>query len=147
MTQNKIYFVLLESLEEVHAQYVPLAADGNRQAKYAEVQPAGMNNPSFHYVGGSEDLKMSVSFTTENETRSDVKEKVNKFRSLCNADGKEAPPEKIKIVFGGMFDKSKWLLKSVAYKYELFNDEFNFSPDMAKIDLVFSMAPDNSTRK
>lgn len=146
-TLNKIYILLLDSLEEIHAMYVPLSADGNRIAKFAEIQNSGMNNPIFHYVGGNEDLKLSLSFTAENESRTDVIDKVNKLRSLCYSDGKQAPPEDVKIVFGQNFKNMRWIVKSVAYKYELFNQDFEFNSDMAKVDISFSLAPNKNLRK
>lgn len=146
-TKGEIYILMLASLEQIKAMYVPTTMDGTRTAKFAEVQPAGRNNPQFHYTGGSEELKLSLSFTAQNETRTDVIEKVNKLKSLCYSDGKQSPPELVKIVFGDSFKNSQWIVKSVNYKYELFNEEINFNPDMARVDISLALAPSKNLKK
>ena len=146
-TKGEIYILMLASLEQIKAMYVPISADGTRQAKYAEVQPAGMNNPQYHYTGGTEDLKLSLSFTAEDEQRKDVIEKVNKLKALCYSDGKQRPPELVKVVFGDAWKNSQWIVKSVSYKFELFNENHQFNPDMANVILSLSLAPGRNLKK
>lgn len=144
-TKGQIYIVNLTTLERVEAQYCPLQVTGTRTAKLAEIGIPARNNPQYQFVGGAEEISIRLDFTAEDTTREEVIKKINFLRAFTFADGRTKPAPFAKIVWGDMFKNDRFIIKSVAYDFNLFNQDFNFNPDLGICTLTLAFAPEKNT--
>lgn len=146
VTGGKLYFIELSTRERLEIQFVPKTLNISRTPNIANIQVVGWNTPKYQYTGGETTLEMQLDFFAEDEDRKDVFTKCRWLESLTYNDGFLTPPSKIQLIFGDMFRKEKWIVKSCNYKMDLFHKEEGYLPQQAYVDLVLGLDPDQNLK-
>ena len=145
-TNGQLYFIGLRTLERVIIQFVPDKLSLSRGANVSGLNVIGRNNPIYHFTGGETLLDFDLDFHAEAQDRQDVITKVKWLEALCYSDGREYPPEKIKLVFGSIFRDEEWSVVSVKYDLSLFDKQFGFLPRQANVKVTLKLDPTRNIR-
>ena len=135
------YILGLQNYDRVELQYIPNEIKGNRTPNYSKFNPSGRGNPIYHYTGGEESFSMQFSMTTQNSDRTDVLAKLQKLLTFTYNDGDKIPPQFVKLFFGDVSRDERLIITNIQFNQSLFNPNHDFHPDMAIIDITFSIAP------
>ena len=138
MGSSKLYLIALGSLERLDIQFVPAEIGYNRSASYAKTEIIGRNVPKPNYSGGETTMSLVLDFYAEEQNRKDVYERVTWLESLGYADT-DKKAENVKLVFGEMFKKHRWVITSIGIKYTEFNPGFDFLPHQATVTLALTL--------
>jgi hypothetical protein len=145
-TRGQMYFIALTSREKLEIQYIPSNLGIERNSKMNEVAIVGRNTPQYQYLGGETLLKMRLDFHAVEEDRSDVIRKCRWLESLTYNDGYDKAPEKIQLVWGSLYRKQIWVIKSVNYDLSLFDAGYGYLPRQAYVDITLGLAPEQNLR-
>jgi hypothetical protein len=141
-TRGSFYILSLTTLERLHVQFFPKSVDINRTASFGELAIVGRNTPQYHYANGTEEMNLKLDILGEQNNRKDVLEKVAWLKALAYADGSAKPPQKIKVIFGDVFQNEVWVVKGVTTNLTLFNKEYRNMPQQAYVELRLALDPD-----
>lgn len=137
LTEGKIYFVeLVAPFERLELQFVPETISNPREADISEVAIVGRNLPKTQHTGGRETLAMRLDFYSDEENRQDVKRKVDWLKSLTYNGGASGPARKVKLIWGDLYKKETWVVKSVRPEYSNFSNMYGMLPQQAYVDIV-----------
>jgi len=113
----------------VSFQYVPDEISDSRKAKFATIEIPGRSNPHQHYLGGSDNLSLTLKYQSlDTENKQYVIMQVARLKA-----------------FGDMYDDGKiWKINSVDTKYKSFNTENGYVACTATVALSFSLNREQS---
>lgn len=137
-TKNNLYFIALDTLEQLKIQFIPDELSISNRSNISDVVIIGQNTPEYHYIsGGASKISFGVDFYGD-----DVKRKVNWLRSLQLYDGDIRTPQKVKLIWGDLFKENEWVVLSVNAKYSLFSGK-DLQPTRASVELILGLDSDN----
>ena len=133
-----LYFLAIDTpnVERLKVQYMPKAISYSRSANIQRVDIVGRNDKLNQYKGGDTSLSFSLDFYAIEEGFEDAKRNINWLKSMTYSN-QDAPPSRIKIVLGDVFDNEVWVLKSVGVKYSNFQPANGWLPRYATAKLSF----------
>lgn len=144
-TNNEIVIVELDPpFESIELQFVPDEIPIPRKADLSRIQIIGRNNKLIHYTGGEETMSLKIDFYSNDQNRQDVIYKVDWLKSLCYNDGDAAPARKVKVIMGNLFPYHVWVVESVTPVLSHFDNENEWLPMRASVDVQFVLDPDTN---
>lgn len=130
----------LESpFERLEIQFVPEEITMNRTANVVDFAVVGRNNPLHQYSGGDEKMNFKLDFYSDTANRSDVITKTRWLESLAQNDAGNRPQTLVKLVWGDLFKRSKWVVNSVKVTLSMFDKRYGFLPCQAYVDMQMSL--------
>lgn len=139
-TEGKLYIVeLSEPFDRLAIQFVPEQIVMDRRADVADFAIVGRNNPLHQYTGGDEKMTLQLDFVCDDESRSDVITKCRWLQSLAQNDAGRRPQTLIKLIWGDLFQRSKWVVNSAKVTLTLFDKRYGFLPTQGIVDLSLSL--------
>ena len=132
-TQGKLYFIALGSLERLEVQFVPEELQLSRVPSVQQVEIVGQNLPKLQHQGGERRLSLELDFYASDENREDVITKCLWLESLTYRSGVDTPAERVRLVFGKLFNRDVWMVKSVNYRLKQFDKKYGFLPCQAYV--------------
>lgn len=145
-TANRLYFIGLTTLFRLDIQFVPEKLKLTSSAEFPEVTIVGRNTPQYQHTGGREQITLKLDFHAVEEAKDDVLRKVNWLKSLRYGNGFGSPPEKVKLVWGDMFEDEEWLVKQVDVEFSLFDEGAGFLPRQAYADVTLLFDPKQNVK-
>lgn len=146
-TGNNIYIVETASpFERIAFQFMPENVQKQRSAKIATIDVVGRNNSRYQFTGGEDKLSFTLDFFSDEESREDVKRKVNFLESLAMNDGGVGPARNVKIVMGKLFRNEVWIVSSVDTSYSNFDNRFSYLPIRAQVKINLILDPSKNRR-
>lgn len=130
-TDKRLYFIGLTTLFRLDIQFVPENLKLSSSAEFPEITIVGRNTPQYQHTGGREQLTLKLDFHAVESSKEDVLRKINWLKSLRYSNGFGSPPEKVKLVWGDMFQDEEWLVKQVDVEFSLFDKVAGFLPRQA----------------
>ncbi len=144
---GRLYFVGVESLDKMEIQFTPPSLSVQRNAGQQAVQIVGRNNPLYQYTAGQKLLTLQLSFYTTEEDRADIIRRCEWLESFTMNDGSGTSTERIRLVFGKLFENSVWVMLNVNYKIGLFNKEYNYLPQQALVDISLALDMERDVKR
>ena len=139
-TQQRLYFILVSSPESrLYIQFVPPELNIQRNSSVQAVQIVGRNNPLYQYTAGEKLLSFQLDFYADEESKMDVINNCKWLEALTYNEGYSKPPERVKLVWGDLFQDELWIVKTVNYKLSLFDKEKGFLPRQAYVDISLAL--------
>lgn len=99
--------------------------------KWGAVHSMGRNNPFMIYGGSEDTITLEISwYSTDENYRDDVLTKCRLLESWTKADGYNAAPPTLNIIWGktGMFENDQFILTGASYRLTNFQD-YAFLPE------------------
>lgn len=134
-TENKLYLVALDTLERLPIQFVPTALNMQRQGSYPSLEVVGRTTPVYQFTGGRKSISLDLDFYSIVEGREDVITKVQWLESLTHSNGPLAPPQRVLLVWGELFQGETWIASSVQTSLEQFSKLDEYLPIQAYVRL------------
>ncbi|MCB9047621.1 MAG: hypothetical protein H6550_15920 [Chitinophagales bacterium] len=145
-TYGKIYLmeagVAPEQAGVLEAQFVPQTLSDPRTADIAALKVIGRNNPRYQHTGGEDSLTLNLDFVADEGSHRSVLAKINWLKAFTYNDGGNRPARRLILAWGNMYDKHRWIVKSVTPTKELFNHEFGMLPDRATVEVQLLLDTD-----
>lgn len=129
---------LTEPFERLEIQFMPEDIQTVRSPFVVGVNPIGRNHPFYHYLGGQDDMVISLDFYADDIRKRSVLEKVQWLKSLTYVEGQQAPVHPIKIVFGKVFQREVFVVKKVEATLRDFDLFRSLRPIRASVKLTLS---------
>lgn len=147
-TDGQLYFVVItkSSYYNIEIQYVPQEINYKRKANYNNLDVIMRNIPKPHYTGGDTTMSLQLDFNANNNSRTDLINRIRKIEALAYADGFNEAPPIIKLVWGKLFRKEHWIVTSVNYKLHNFKQKNNFLPQHATVDIDLQLVSFNDPK-
>lgn len=146
-TNNEIYIVEVQPpFERLAFQFMPEGVSYSRTANIQSIDVVGRNNNLYQYTGGTDVLKFSLDFFSDEQNRKDVKRKVDWLKSLTMSDGGFGPARNVKIIMGDMFKNDVFIVREVDAVFSNFDNRFNYNPIRATVKLSFVLDPKKNRR-
>ncbi len=130
-TNGRLYFIALRSLERLEIQFVPEKLEINRKPNVQQVEIVGLNLPKLQHQGGGRNITLELDFHAEDQNREDVIRKCLWLESLTYRDGPDKPAERVRLIFGRLFNRDIWMVESVKYELKNFHRQFDYLPTQA----------------
>lgn len=134
-TQGRLYFIALQSLERLEIQFVPEELNLTRQPSVQQIEIVGQNLPKVQQQGGERRLNFELDFYASDDNRQDVMTKCLWLESLTYRNGADVPAEKVRLIFGELFSRDVWVVKSVNYRLKQFHKQFGYLPCQAYVNI------------
>ncbi len=142
---GSIYILeLAEPFGRLELQEAPKEITKQRTGNYAEINVPGRNNPLHHYTGGSDSFSMSCQFLYDGSGVDTVNRDVNWLEGLMGNDSYNAPTRRVKVIFGKIFNKKTYIVKSVSSKLTDFINDKGWSSRRAEVTISFALDMDNN---
>lgn len=125
-------------LVTLHLQNRPTELNFSSESTWAAIQSMGRNNPFRMYTSGDDTISFDISWYTTgygDENRDQVLNKCKLLESWTKADGYNAAPPTLAIVWGdtGMFDGESFILESAPYRLFNFQERGMSAAERAKL--------------
>lgn len=144
-TNQKLFIVeTSEPFSTMEIQFVPPTINNTRDARLNSIAIVGRNDDILHYTGGSETLKLELDFLAGDNVSDDVIGKINWLKSLTMNDGYSGAFRNVKLIFGKLFLKEVWAIKSVDSSYSHFSENNYWLPLRAKVSLSLQLDPEKN---
>ena len=143
-TEGQLYFIALTTLDRLNIQFVPDQLEIARNPSIANIQVVGRNNPIYHYISGDTTMRLELDFHAMTENRQDVIDKCKWLEHLAYNDGYEKEPQKVKLVFGELFQDEQWIVRQVSYSLSNFNKQKGFLPQQAYVSVELGLDPESN---
>lgn len=136
--KKQLYILAIDNpeLERLEVQYMPKLVNYKRNANIQRVDIVGRNDKLNQYKGGDTSISLTLDFFAVEQGFEDAKRKINWLKSMTYSN-EDAPPSRIKLIFGDLFDNEIWILKSVGVKYSSFQPANGWLPRHASASLSF----------
>lgn len=145
-TQGSFYVITELTRDKLEFQFYPPSIDVTRRINLAELTIIGKNFPLYQYMSGASEIAFDIDFVSDAENRKDVLTKCRWLESLAANNGNSSI-ERVYIVFGEVFKRRKWIIKSFNYSLSLYDKVYGNLPRQATGKIVFALAPDNDLSK
>lgn len=147
-TDKRLCFVLVtEPDKRLYIQFIPTNVSIQRNSSTQTVQIVGRNNPLYQYTAGEKLLSMTLDFYSEEEEREDVIKRCHWLEGLTYNDGYDKPPERVRLVWGDLYQDEIWTVKSVNYSLSNFHKGWGFLPQQAYVDITLALDVDKDVVK
>lgn len=140
-TNGQLYFVIIKTLERLNIQFIPDVLHWNRTVKEGDIIIVGRNNPVEHYITGTDTISFKLTLHALEESRADVIKRAKWIKSLTYNNGYNSARPRIRLVWGDMFNKEVWVVKSVDLDFRLFDKVNGMLPTLAGVDVVLQLDP------
>lgn len=134
-TYGRLYLIALRSFERMELQFYPEKLTLNRQPNVQQVEIVGRNLPRLQTQGSDRVLTFDIDFYAQEGDKSDVIRRCLWLESLTYRDG-DNPPERVRLVFGRMFQRDVWAVRSFTYDLSMFDQENSQYPRQANGQLT-----------
>jgi hypothetical protein len=133
---EQIYIIGITSLKRLGIRFMPAGVKLSSLPNTNDVFVVGRNNPDTQIPSGQDTLYFTLDFIAEEASMDDVRDKCNWLRSLRYTKGPNEPQERVKIVWGSLFNKEVWVVKNVVINYDHFMRNFNGLPKRAEVEIL-----------
>jgi hypothetical protein len=136
---EQLYLIGVSSLKRLGVRFIPFNARLSSIPNANDVFVVGRNNPDTQISSGQDTLSLTLDFIAEERQMTDVRDKCNWLRSLRYTKGPNEPQERIKVVWGTLFNREVWVVKNVVINYEHFMRNYNGLPKRAEVELLLGL--------
>lgn len=126
--ENQPYFLDLVTQELLHFQTIPLDIQVNSELGWVAVMGNGRNTPLYQYTGAEDSLVFSLTWYADTTGKEDALTKCKWIEALGKNNGYDEKPHAVKLVFGDLFKKSKWIVTAAPYRLTLFDRSKGMMP-------------------
>ncbi len=139
-----LYIIAIDSpdVNFLQIQYSPFTINYSRQAKVQSLAIVGRNSDVHQYTGGATKLSLSLDFYATDNLRLSAKESIKWLESMQYSN-EDAPPSRLKLNFGNLFQDEIWILQTMNATYSVFEAAFGWMPRYATANI--SLIRDEST--
>lgn len=137
-TGHRLYIIALSTLERLEIQFVPSMLSINRDPTVQQVEIVGANLPRTQQQGGGRTLTLDLDFYADDNDRMQAIKKCRQLESYTYREGQRKPAEKVRLIFGDMFQQEIWSVQKVSYDLKQFHKLHGFLPVQAyaKVTLI-----------
>lgn len=144
-SKRNLFFVDLDTNERLGLLGVPKQLTYDPQVSWAVIKPFGKNTPNYHFTGAEDTLVLELTWWAEEEGMTDVVKRCKWVESMSKADGDRGRPHILRLIWGDLYRKAMWLVKSCPYDLFDFNAERGMMPMHAKqIVTLMRYNPENA---
>lgn len=136
----------LAEFERLDVYYTPTEINQNRESSLATIDVIGRNNPIIQTTGGNTTLAFQIEMIAREENKQDVIRKASWLQSLTYKGSNGIYPL-VKLVFGELYEKEVWRVKSCNIKYKTFDQNKNYRPTQAMIDITLQLANEKDLQR
>jgi hypothetical protein len=142
-----MYLVNLITLEKLPIQFVPIEMQWAPESNWVVIPSVGRNNPFYHYTGSEQTLSFQLDWNAKAENRQDVIEACRWVENLSLADGYDAEPPPVRLIFGTVFENYTFIVERAPFSISLFDVQNNYMPKQAYQDIVLKRTTGVNIRK
>lgn len=133
---SQVYLIDTETGERLVFQHNPAEISDSKDANYASAKIPGSSHPAYQFVSG-EARKLAIKIEL---FQGDVKQQVRWLQSLAYPEYSiytfKRPPHPITLMWGMMYAREQWIVKSVNVKSYYLFDPVTLEPRRADVDLA-----------
>lgn len=142
--EGRMYFIDLDTGEKLGFMGLPHELDYNPETSWAVIKPFGRNTPLYHYTGAEDTLLIELSWWAEAEDKMDVIARCKWLESMSKSDGSLNRPHYIRLLWGGLYSKSTWIVSSARYILTDFDRTRGHRPSHARQTVVLKRVMENN---
>lgn len=142
-----MYLVDLITLEKLPIQFVPQEMRWGPESNWVVIPSVGRNNPFYHYTGSEQTLTFQLDWNARVENRDDVIKSCRWVENLSLADGYDAEPPPVRIIFGTLFEEYTFIVQSAPWSMNLFDVQYGMLPRQAYQDITLKRITGLNVRK
>lgn len=133
-TKGRVKFVSEDDFSELEIQFFPTDLQETRNIRDEDINSVGRNTGSVEYIGGSDNLSLTLNIISEVREGKDVVDRVNWLRSFTYSDI-DAKPKRLYIIYSEVTKNKLYVVRnlSVSYGQRVWK---NFNPREATISLT-----------
>lgn len=128
---NDLFIIDLDTSEKLGLMGIPKELDYTPESNWATQKVPGRNTPHYHYVGSEDTLTLDLSWWATEDDKIDVISRCKWLESLTKSDGWLGRPHLVKLHWGSLFGKAKWIVTAAPYKLSTFDKTRGYRPTHA----------------
>lgn len=136
---EQMYLIGTKSLKRLGIRFIPNEIELSSIPQINDVYVVGSNNPKTFINSGMDTITLNLDFIAETRFMEDVRNKANWLRSLRYTPKDNEPQERIRVVWGALFNQETWVVKNVVIKYSHFMRNYGGLPKRAEVQVLLGL--------